>query len=100
MLSYNEKTVCPFRNANNFLVANQNVSARISILQGGATGAAIYTENHSVKTNANGLITLEIGNGTVVSGTFAAIDWAKGPFFLKSEIDPEGGITYSVTTTQ
>ena len=88
------------RNASNSLVANQNVSARISILQGSATGAAVYSETHNVQTNANGLMTLEIGGGSATNGSFAAIDWANGPYFIKSEIDPEGGINYSVTTTQ
>ncbi len=88
------------RNASNSLVANQNVSVRISILQGSATGAAVYSETHNVQTNANGLMTLEIGGGSVANGSFIAIDWANGPYFIKSEIDPEGGINYNVTTTQ
>ncbi|MBR4135829.1 MAG: hypothetical protein IKU03_05425, partial [Bacteroidales bacterium] len=57
------------RNANNTLVANQSVSARISILQGSVTGAPVYVENHTVMTNTNGLMTLEVGSGTVVSGS-------------------------------
>lgn len=88
------------RNANNSLVANQNVSVRITLLQGSATGAAVYTENHTVLTNANGLMTLEVGGGNATNGTFSSINWANGPFFIKSEIDPDGGINYSVTTTQ
>ncbi len=88
------------RNASNSLVANQNVSVRITLLQGSATGAAVYSETHNVQTNANGLMTLEIGGGNAANGSFAAIDWANGPYFIKSEIDPEGGINYSVTTTQ
>lgn len=88
------------RNANNSLVANQNVSARISILQGSATGAAVYSETHNVPTNDNGLMTLEIGGGNVVGGTFADIDWTNGPFFIKLEFDPDGGINYGVMTTQ
>ncbi len=88
------------RNANNSLVANQNVSVRITLLQGSATGAAVYSETHNVQTNANGLMTLEIGGGNAADGSFATIDWANGPYFIKSEIDPEGGINYSVTTTQ
>ncbi len=88
------------RNANNSLVANQNVSVRITLLQGSATGAAVYAETHNVQTNANGLMTLEIGGGSATNGSFAAIDWANGPYFIKSEIDPDGGINYSVTSTQ
>lgn len=88
------------RNANNSLVANQNVSARISILQGSVSGTVVYSETHIAQTNANGLMTLEVGGGNVTSGTFADIDWANGPYFIKLEVDPDGGINYGVMTTQ
>ena len=88
------------RNANNSLVTNQNVAARISILQGSATGSAVYIETQTVATNTNGLMTLSIGEGTAVSGTFSSIDWANGPYFLKSEIDPNGGVSYSIESVQ
>ena len=88
------------RNANNTLVANQNVSARISILQGSVNGAPVYVEIHNATTNANGLLTLEVGGGNTVTGSMATIDWANGPFFLKSEIDPAGGVNYSVEGVQ
>ena len=88
------------RNASNSLVANQNVSVRLSVLQGAATGASVYTETHTVNTNANGLMTLELGAGNAQSGTFASIDWANGPYYLKSEVDPDGGVNYNVVSTQ
>ena len=87
------------RNSNNQLVSNASVGMRISVLQGSASGTAAYVETHNVSTNANGLATLEIGSGSVVSGTFAGINWANGPYFLKTESDPNGGANYSVTTT-
>ena len=88
------------RNANNSLVANAQVGVRVSILQGSASGSAVYVEVHSATTNANGLVTVNIGDGTVQQGTFADIDWANGPFFLKTETDPNGGSNYNVTSTQ
>ena len=88
------------RNASNSLVANASVGVRVSILQGSATGSAVYSETHVATTNANGLVTLSIGGGNVQQGAFADIDWANGPFFLKSETDPNGGSNYSITTTQ
>ena len=88
------------RNANNSLVANQNVSVRISILQGTATGSVVYMETQTVTTNTNGLMTLSIGEGIEVSGTFSGIDWADGPYFLKSEIDPDGGVSYAIESVQ
>ena len=88
------------RNASNALVTNASVSVRVSILQGSVTGNLVYMEMHTVPTNANGLLTLEIGGGTVQQGSFADINWANGPFFLKTEIDPAGGSNYNVTSTQ
>ncbi len=58
----------------------------------------VYIEIHSVyKTNENGLLTLMIGAGEIVSGNFADIDWSDGPYQLKTETDPEGGTNYSIT---
>lgn len=57
----------------------------------------IYVEDHSTTTNTNGLFTIEIGNGSVVSGDYPAIHWGAGPFFLKTEIDPLGGTNYLIT---
>lgn len=87
------------RNASNILVTNQSVGIKISILQGTATGTSVYSETHSVTTNANGLVSLQIGGGTIVSGTFSSIDWANGPYFIKTETDPNGGSSYTITGT-
>ncbi len=48
---------------------------KISILQGTASGTAVYVETQTPSTNANGLVSLEIGTGTS-TGTFSAINWA------------------------
>ena len=88
------------RNAGNALVTDHTVSARISVLQGGVNGAPVYVETHTATTNMNGLLTIEVGGGTVVSGSLETVNWAEGPFFLKSEIDPDGGINYSIEGTQ
>ncbi len=87
------------RNTTNNIVANQAVGMRISILQGSAAGAAVFTETHAASTDANGLVTVEVGAGTPVLGTLAAITWSAGPYFLKTEIDPLGGTTYTMTGT-
>ena len=88
------------RNASNALVSDAQVGVRVSILQGSANGNAVYVETHSATTNANGLLTVEIGGGSVQQGSFADIDWANGPYFLKTETDPNGGNSYMVTSTQ
>jgi hypothetical protein len=87
------------RNSSNTLVINTQVGMQISILQGAAGGTAVYVENQTPTSNANGLVSLEVGAGTVLSGTFAAINWANGPYFIKTETDPTGGTNYTITGT-
>ena len=88
------------RDASNHLVTSQMVGVRVNILQGGVSGTVVYMETQTAVTNANGLITLQIGGGNVLSGNFATIDWSDGPFFLKTETDPTGGTNYSIEGTQ
>jgi hypothetical protein len=87
------------RDADNNLVTNQAVGMQISILQTTVNGTAVYTETHTLTTNANGLASVEIGNGTVVSGDFATINWANGLYFIKTETDLTGGTSYTITGT-
>lgn len=87
------------RNSSNVLVANTSVGMRISVLKGSVSGTAVYVEKQSKTTNANGLVSLEIGTGTVVTGSFDTIHWESGPFFIKSEVDPTGGVNYTITNT-
>lgn len=87
------------RDGSNALVTSTAVGMQISILQGSASGTAVYVETQMPTTNANGLVSLEIGSGTVVSGDFTTIDWANGPYFIKTETDPTGGVSYTITGT-
>ena len=87
------------RNTSNTLVGNSAVGMRISILQTSVSGTAVYVETQTPTTNANGLASIEIGGGTVVSGNFTTIDWANGPYFIKTETDPAGGTNYTITGT-
>jgi hypothetical protein len=89
------------RNTTDQLVTNHGIGMKISILQTTATGTAVYAETHNTTTNANGLVTVEIGNGTVVSGDFTTIDWSSDIYFIKTETDPTqaGGTAYTITGT-
>lgn len=88
------------RNASNALITNQAIGVRISILRTSPAGTEIYKEVFAPNptTSASGLLALEIGSGTPVTGTFAGIDWAQGPYFAKVEIDPAGGTNYTLTS--
>jgi len=87
------------RDAGNALVTSQGVGMQLSILQGSVSGAAVYVETQTPTTNINGLVSIEIGSGTVVSGTFNTIDWSNGSYFIKTETDPTGGTSYTITGT-
>jgi hypothetical protein len=86
------------RDASDNLVTTQTVGVQISILQGSASGTAVYTETQTPTTNANGLISIEIGTGTT-SDSFSAIDWSANNYFIKTEIDPTGEANYTITGT-
>ena len=82
------------RNAGNTLVTNHSIGMKISILQG---TTPVYVETQTALTNANGLVSLEIGGGTLVSGNFSTINWASGTYNVKTETDPAGGTNYTIT---
>ncbi len=85
------------RDANNTLISNKTIGMQISILQNSVLGTAVYMEKHNPLSNENGLVTLEIGSGSLLAGSFADIDWSEGPYFLKTEMDPLGGSNYTVS---
>jgi uncharacterized protein (TIGR02145 family) len=87
------------RNTDEQLVKNTAIGMQISILQSSVSGTAVYVERQFPTTNDNGLVTIEIGDGTIVLGTFASIDWANGLYFIKTEIDINGGANYTITGT-
>lgn len=87
------------RDYKNTLIQNGPVGIKISILDQSVNGPATYVEVHTKQTNQNGLLDLQIGGGTVVSGVFLnGIYWGQ-PHFLKTEIDPLGGTNYTIIST-
>jgi|GEM_PF-6487845 len=85
------------RDADGQLITNTSVGVQISILQGTADGLVVFAETHNALTNANGLISIQIGAGTAVTGALNQVDWAFGTYFLKTETDPTGGTNYSIS---
>lgn len=84
------------RATNGSLVANQTVGLQVSILQNNINGSVVYLETHNASTNANGLMTIEIGNGTT-SDDFSSINWSDDTYFIKTETDITGGSNYTIT---
>lgn len=81
------------RNSGNAIVANTLVGMQISIIKDSANGTVVYSETQTPTTNANGLVSIVIGN----AAGFSSIDWNSGSFFIKTETDPNGGAFYTIT---
>ena len=88
------------RNSSGEIVANKAVNIRISLLAGSANGSSVFTETHAKTTDASGLISIQIGMGTLVSGVFNSINWGNQAHFIKLEADFNGGSNYVVLGTQ
>lgn len=84
------------RSQDNSLVTNSNISLKIIVHQGTVAGTSVYEETHSVLTNNNGLVSLEIGTGKSAIGTFSNIAWEKGPYFIETKVDVAGGANYNI----
>jgi len=69
------------RNADGTIRGNEFVTLQIRILQGGINGTPRYTEVHNTQTNSNGLVSVNVGEGST-SSNMAIIQWDAGPFFL------------------
>lgn len=76
-------------------ITNQNVSFRMSVLEDNINGTVVYSETQETTTNDFGYASFLIGTGQVVQGTFGAIDWGGHEYFLKTEIDINGGSNYT-----
>lgn len=86
------------RDASGASVTGQLVGVKVSILSGNSTGPEVYTETHGVTTNNYGLITLQIGAGSVSGPAMSTIDWGIDDYYVKIEIDPTGSTAYTITS--
>ncbi len=76
----------------------KNVTMRFTVLKGSASGTTVYAEEHHGLTNEFGLVNALIGYGFPLQGRFDQIDWSSGNYFLKIEMDPNGGINYELSS--
>lgn len=90
------------RDAQGRAVAGRQVTVRIALVQGTALGTESYAELHQPTTDAAGLFTITVGQGNALSNCTmeACVDWAAGPWFLRSQVDPDGGENFTLSTTQ
>ncbi len=82
------------------VLANQAVGLQVKIHSGTSGGAVVYQETHAVTTNQFGLFNVQLGGGTVQSGTFASIGWGANAFYVETLMDATGGTSYTTMGTQ
>ncbi|MCF6182597.1 tail fiber domain-containing protein [Lutibacter sp.] len=80
------------------VVANQSVTIQFIIYQGVALTNNVYQESHTVNTDANGIVIVNIGKGTVNSGVFANINWGADQHFLNVQVNTGTGLVDLGTT--
>jgi hypothetical protein len=89
------------RNANGALVVQSVVGLRLGIVKDSVNGALAYQEVFvpGPTTNSHGLLTVELGGGQAVSGSWTGIDWSAGSYFVRTEVDLGGGNQYTLLGT-
>ena len=87
------------RNNSGNALANQAITARLTIHDLTPTGTIVYQETHSVTTSLFGLYNLNLGQGSVNSGTFSAITWSNGAKYVEQEVNFGSGFN-SMGTSQ
>ncbi|HRX32365.1 MAG TPA: DNA/RNA non-specific endonuclease [Tenuifilaceae bacterium] len=88
--SFNYQAI--IRNTDGTVIANRQVDVRVTILQGDVNGTSVCSESFSLPTNNYGLVNLKIGS--VNNQSFESIDWSNGPYFIKVDVDINGGANY------
>ena len=77
------------RDADGNLLANQNIALRITLTSENAD-TTYYQEMQTKQTNAYGVVSIVVGEGTVLSGYFSQVPWNSGNVYMKTEFDPTG----------
>jgi hypothetical protein len=70
------------RSSDGSVMANSSATITFKIHDSTASGVVVYEETHTTTSNAQGLISLNVGEGSAVSGTFSSINWGSGAKFL------------------
>ncbi len=84
------------RNSSDVLVTNTQIGMKINIHQSSPSGTVVYTETQAPNTNANGLVSVEIGGGA----GFNTINWSAGPYFIETKTAVVPPLTnYTITGT-
>jgi hypothetical protein len=78
---------------NSAVVANTMVTVQFIIYKSVGLTNNVYQETHTPTTDANGIIIISIGQGTMgVTGVFDEVDWASDAHFLNTQINTGSGL--------
>jgi len=82
------------RDADGNVLENHNVNLNFILIQDDGSGPVqVFSETHQATSNTFGLVNLKIGQGNLVMGDFAQIDWSQ-PTFFEIGMDPIGGTDF------
>ncbi|MGJ8665005.1 MAG: hypothetical protein ACSHW7_01445 [Patiriisocius sp.] len=84
------------KDANGDALVSQGIFVQFQILESGTLN--VYQETHDTTTDANGIVVINIGEGTVNSGNFLTVDWGSGDHFLNVQVDTGDGFVDLGTT--
>ena len=73
----------------NNLVKNTQVTVSVSITD--VSNIVVYSEQQTIVTNEDGVVTMVIGEGTPTKGMFSKIEWSAGSYYLQTDIDLNNG---------
>jgi uncharacterized protein (TIGR02145 family) len=86
------------RNSSGALITNQNVYFKFNVMLNSSTSVPVYSETHYVPTDDLGAVNLVIGQGTATTGTFSAINWGSGNYYMGIELNTGSGYIAMGTT--
>jgi uncharacterized protein (TIGR02145 family) len=86
------------RNSTGDLIVNQNVNFKFNVMLNSQTSVPVFTETHYVPTDDLGQVNLVIGQGTATVGSFSAINWGTGNYYLGIELNTGSGYVAMGTT--
>ena len=81
------------RNADGSVLQNSDVTIKFNIIDGVST-TSVFSESHATTSNAQGVISLVVGEGSNNSGSITTINWSTGNYLLEIEISLDGGVTF------
>jgi uncharacterized protein (TIGR02145 family) len=79
------------RNTDGTVMSNSAITITFIVHDDTFAGTIVYQESHSVTTNSQGLVSVQVGGGSVVTGAFSAINWGSGNKFMQVLVDTGSG---------